>query len=175
MPRRTYYCVALLQGWSGSPGLFHSRISSNSVNKPCVYYIDFIIEGCTFEGHNRNIDQVLNILNQMGLKLNSEKKIVGVREIPFFEMDFIESSINVESCNQKQKGVLPVSDSVRDIKKLIGIFNLTRNFCPHLSFRLSPLQFSWVLRREYLLMSWKLSLPQFRKNHQHQLEFVLLS
>lgn len=85
----------------------------------------------------------------MGSRLTPSNLELSVPTLKFFGLDINRGSISVATYIQKQRENFPESNRVRDIRKLIGIFNVARPFCVHLASWLEPLQKQLTKKKEF--------------------------
>lgn len=136
--RFTY--TSLPQGWLNSSTIFHSRVRSCLEELPVVQYVDdLLIGGSNMSDHQKNVETVFQRLQDIGFHVNPEKLQFGVSRVQFLGYDISPGTFSLQTYVNKQKSQLPTAVSKRELRKIIGIFNVVRPVCYNLANWIQPL------------------------------------
>ena len=96
--------------------------------KVAVFIDDVMIATETEEGHDEIVEEVLRRLEENNLFVKSEKCVWKVREVGFLGVIIGEDGVRMEK--EKMQGVIewPVSKSMKDVQKFLGLANYYRWF-----------------------------------------------
>ena len=96
--------------------------------KVAVFIDDVMIATETEEGHDEIVEEVLRRLDENDLFVKPEKCIWKIREVGFLGVIIGEDGVKTEK--EKVQGVVewPVSKSVKDVQKFLGLANYYRRF-----------------------------------------------
>jgi len=96
--------------------------------KVAVFIDDVMIATETEEGHDEIVEEVLRRLDENDLFVKPEKCIWKIREVGFLGVIIGEDRVKTEK--EKVQGVVewPVSKSVKDVQKFLGLANYYRRF-----------------------------------------------
>lgn len=104
-----------------------------------VYIDDILVYSKTMEQHKIDVGEVLQALQEAGLKIKPEKCTFLCDEVPFF--GHIISAEGVRPDPEKVKVILdfPVPTNTTEILSFLGIFNWFKKFVPGLAELEAPL------------------------------------
>lgn len=98
---------------------------------PALNYIDdMVIEGRGIKNHNKHLRQILERLNEVGLKVNQTKAEIGLKKTIYLEYTIQKACYSLEDYILVQSQNIPPIKSRRDLFKIIGILNVCRGVCP---------------------------------------------
>jgi len=138
---RHYTYVTLPQGWSCSSELFHARLARLISSVGSFSYIDdILVGGSSMQEHDCNLGKVFQILADYGFRVNFAKVKLAVPCVRFLGFDVFPGGFSLSSFINEQRGTFPPSNSDRDIRKLLGIFNYCRKMVPRIDRVLKPIQ-----------------------------------
>jgi len=96
--------------------------------KVAVFIDDVMVAMETEEGHDEIVEELLRRLEENDLFVKPEKYVWKVREVGFLEVIIGKDRVRMEK--EKVQGVIewPVSKSVKDVQKFLGLANYYRQF-----------------------------------------------
>ena len=96
--------------------------------KIAVFIDDMMVATETEEGYDEIVEEVLRRLEKNDLFVKPEKCVWKAREVGFLEVIIGENRVRMEK--EKIQGVIewPVSKSVKDVQKFLGLANYYRRF-----------------------------------------------
>ena len=125
--------MVMFFGLTNSPTMFQAMMNDLLRDlvveeKVAVFINDVIVVIETKEGHNEIVEEVLRRLEENDLFVKPEKCVWKVREIGFLGVIIGEDRVRMEK--EKVQGVIkwPVSKSVKDVQKFLGLANYYRQF-----------------------------------------------
>jgi len=96
--------------------------------KVAVFINDVIVVIETKEEHNEIVEEVLRRLEENNLFVKPEKCVWKVREIGFLGVIIGEDRVRMEKEKVQRVIEWPVSKSVKDVQKFLGLANYYRQF-----------------------------------------------
>ena len=118
----------------------------------CVMYIDdILINGRSDEEHLQNLRQVLNRLQEKGIKLKKDKFDFMLDKVNY--LGFVISSTGISPIQDKVKAIhkAKAPNNVADLQSFIGMTNYLRQFIPNFAEIMSPL---YKLLRKNINWRW---------------------
>ena len=110
-----------------------------------MYFIDdILITGCTHQDHESNLKQVLNRLQQYGLRLNKSKYHFFQRELEF--LGHIVSCDGIRPTDSRIKAIqeAPAPTNKQQLQSFLGLMTYNAKYLPNLAHILHPLyQLLW--------------------------------
>jgi len=138
--KERYTYVTLPQGWKNSSALFHERMTSAFSSCNCVSYIDdFLVGGQTVFEHDKNLLEVFQVFSELGMQINFDKIQLAQPEVIFLGHDVFPGGYSLKSFVKRQCSNLPIANSTRQIRRILGIFNFCRGVVSRLDFLVEPL------------------------------------
>jgi transposase InsO family protein len=128
-------------GISAAPGFFQ-RLMENimkGISNVCVYLDDILVSGNSLQNHNETLKQVLQRLQEHGVKLNKEKSKIAVSELTC--LGHVISDGGIRPSPDKLRAVVdaPEPSNTTELKAFIGLVNYYGRFLKNLSTQLHPL------------------------------------
>ena len=104
-----------------------------------VYIDDILITGATVEEHIHTLDEVLQILETAGLKLNQTKCFFLHSQVEY--LGHIIDKDGLHSTAEKVQAIqeAPRPQNIGELKSFFGLINYYNRFLPNLSTKLAPL------------------------------------
>lgn len=136
------YCFKRLPfGISSAPEIFMRIMHDLLRDLPGVslYMDDILIYGSTEEEHDERLQQVMNVIQQSGLRLNKKKCVFRRQEIEF--LGHLVTSSGVRPSPSKVKAIqdMPAPKDVHSLRSTLGMLNYMAKFCPNLSGTITPM------------------------------------
>ena len=104
-----------------------------------VYLDDILIASKTKEDHQRHIQQVLQLLDSAGLKVNPQKCLLGRNELEFLGHHVSAAGIRPLPSRVKNITDIPRPERKKELQRILGMFNFYHRFIPRLAETLRPL------------------------------------
>jgi len=125
--------VVMFFGMTNLPATFQvmmNEILRDMINEGKVAaFVDDVLVGTEVEeGHDEVVEEVLRRLEENDLYVKPEKCVWKARKVPFLGVVMGEGRVEMEE--DKVEGVLkwPMLQSVRDVRKFLGLANYYRRF-----------------------------------------------
>jgi len=137
MPEESFEPTVMFFGLTNSPATF--QVMMNDLlrdliveEKVAVFIDDVMVVMETEEGGDEIVDEVLKRLEKNDLFVKPEKCVWKVREVEFLGVIIGEDGVRMEK--EKVQGVIewPVSKSVKDVQKFLGLANYYKQFVKEL-------------------------------------------
>ena len=151
--------VRLPFGLTSAPASFQNALETilrkeRNSKKCCIYIDDIIVYGKTKKEHDKNLLDVLNCLNESGIKLSKEKFVFCKESVKY--LGHIISSKGVATDPDKISLIKswPVPQTMKDLSRFLGFSNYYRKFIKNYSTCANPLES--ILRRDKKLSSSKI-------------------
>jgi len=127
-----YEPVVMFFGITNSPATFQgimNEILRDMINKrKIVAFVDNILIGTETEEHDKIVEEVLRRLEENNLYVKLEKCTWKVQKVNFLRVVMGQRKIEIEEDKIVKVLNWPVSKTVRDIKKFLGLANYYRRF-----------------------------------------------
>ena len=165
-------------GLSSAPSAFQKILSSILSGVKGAFNIidDIIVHGKDSEQHDERLNEVLSLLNEHHLSLNTGKCVFSATEVDFF--GYSVSAVGVRPLESNVKAILdlPEPKNTKELASFLGTTNFNLKFVPNYAQLADPLRLllrkdvPWVCRqrhnrqrllplnrRLHLLLSWRIS------------------
>jgi hypothetical protein len=125
------------QGYKNSPAIFQrgmNYILRDLRNLACIVYIDdILVFGKTEEEHDRNLQSILNRLEQYILQINVDKTVKKVENIEF--LGYQISYNKISPTISRSQGITDFKEpsSKRELQRFLGMVNYDRNFVKNIT------------------------------------------
>jgi len=133
MPEGSFEPMVMFFRLTNSPATFQAMMNDLLRDlvveeKVAVFIDDVMVATETEEGHDEIVEEVLRRLEENDLFVKPEKCVWKVREVEFLRVIIRENGVRMEK--EKVQGVIewPVSKSVKDVQKFLGLANYYRRF-----------------------------------------------
>lgn len=140
-PRGRFCFQRLPFGITSAPEIFQREMTKLlEGHEGCVVVMDdVLVYGRDQETHDRNLEAILQTIQESGLKLNKEKCHFSKKELVFF--GHIISGDGVKPDPDKVKAItdLPCPKDITQLRQVLGMVNYLGKFLPDLSTVLHPL------------------------------------
>ncbi|KAL0818832.1 hypothetical protein ABMA28_008152 [Loxostege sticticalis] len=139
--RGLYKYNRLVYGLSSSPGIFQKIMVDmfKNVENVVVFYDDILIRNSDLYSHLKTIQQVLNILEQNGLKIKRNKCSFLAKEVKYLGFIIDRNGVRVDPEKVEAITRMPHPNNVSELKSFIGMVIFYGKFIKNLSVHLSPL------------------------------------
>lgn len=139
---------------SSSPAIFQRTMEGvlKGISKVMVYLYDILLTGRDDQEHLRTLDQVLQRLEECGLRLKREKCKFFEKEVIFLGHKVDATGIHPVPIKVQVVQEAPTPTSVTELKAYLGLLNFFNRFLPNLSTLLAPLH---RLLKKDVPWSWK--------------------
>ena len=143
----------LVFGVSSAPAIFQRTIENivNGIPGIRVILDDMIITGANTEEHIRSLEQVLQRLQEHGLRVNNEKCSFFQDKLSFCGHDIDEKGLHKMDAKIEAIVNAPEISNVRQLRSFLGLVQYYAKFLPNLSTVLHPLH---ALLRKNARWSW---------------------
>lgn len=94
---------------------------------------DILVYGKTLEQHDQWFTKVLGRIDSAGLKLNREKCLMRQSQLHFLGQLIDESGVRPDPGKVQAIRELPPPRNVRELKRVLGMFNYLGKYIPNLS------------------------------------------
>ena len=139
----TYKFLRLPMGLSTSPASFQllmDKVLHGLKFKSCLCYLDdVLICSETFEQHISDLQEVFQRFRSAGLKLGPQKCTFAESSCVFLGHLISKEGIQPPPDRIKALDEYLAPKNVKELRRLIGMFNWFRKFIPNFSIRISPL------------------------------------
>ena len=101
---------------------------------------DILIFGRTRKEHDTNLRNVLDRARNMGIRFNSDKMAINVKQVPFF--DHVITDKGLQAGNSKVEAImkLDIPDTCEKFERFLGMVNYICKFASNLAEITSPLR-----------------------------------
>jgi hypothetical protein len=131
------------QGFKNSPAIFQrmmSQIFSDLIGKKCLVYIDdILVFGENIIEHDKNLEDVLEILKKYGLEENLIKRNERKTRIQFLGYDIEKNKIKPTLVRAQGIADFPIPKNKKQVQKFLGMINYDRLFVKNITETLKPL------------------------------------
>ena len=132
-PEGSFELTVMFFGLTNSPAIFQAMINNLLrdlvVEKKVAVFIDNVMIATeTEEGHDEIVEEVLRRLEENDLFVKPEKCVWKVREVGFLGVIIGEDRVRMEKEKVQRVIEWPVSKSVKDVQKCLGLANYYRQF-----------------------------------------------
>ena len=104
------------------------------------YVDDFVVGGASVKDHDDRLYSLLQVLHRYGFRLNLTKIQTAVERVRLLGINLFHGTYSLKSFILSQQQALPQARTLREVRKLLGLFNFVRGFVPRLDALLLPLQ-----------------------------------
>ncbi|KAL1458772.1 hypothetical protein WDU94_008888 [Cyamophila willieti] len=134
-PFARFKFLRLPYGLSCAPEKFHQKVVDFMSDIPgvLVYIDDILIYGSTKEEHNNRLQQVLNRVREINLKLNKAKCKIGVDKVNFLGHCFQSTGMSPDESKVEAIQQIPQPTSVVELQRFLGMVNYLGSYIPNLS------------------------------------------
>ena len=116
------------------------RVLGGLTPKKCLVYLDdILVTGKDFEEHLRNLEEVLQAIQEAGLKLKPSKCVFAQTSLKY--LDFIVSNKGLAPDPEKVKAVVKYEqpENLTELRRSMGLVSYYRRFVSGFSDIASPL------------------------------------
>ena len=112
---------------------------------------DIVVYGVSYEDHDANLINLLNVAQVEGLILNSKKLELKRPRVSFFGAEY--SADGMHPCPKKIQGITEMTPPIdkQQLASFIGMVTYMGNFVPHLSHHTEPL---WAMLKQDAVFAW---------------------
>ena len=122
-------------GVKPASGIFQRFIKNKLSNIPCtvVKIDDILITGKNDEEHLKNIEKVLEILNELGATVNKNKCLFVANEIEY--IGFLKDKNSIHVIPRKMDPIInmPQVTNVKQLQSFLGKVNYYSKFIPNMA------------------------------------------
>ena len=140
-PKGRYCFKRLPFGITSAPEIFQRKMQEllQGHEGTVIYMDDVLVFGGTMEEHDRNLERVMETIQQSGLKLNREK--CKLRQSSLHFLGHVISKDGIAPCPDRVSAItaLETPQTVSELKRVLGMVNYLGRYLPHLSHTLQPL------------------------------------
>ena len=112
---------------------------------------DVVIHGVTLEDHDRNLNDFLLRCQEKGIRLNSEKLELRMKEITFMGHKITDKGLESDPEKVRAIGEMTPPRNLEELRRYLGLVNYLGKFLPHVTDSLQPLQ---NLLRKDVIWTW---------------------
>ena len=143
----------LIFGISSAFEIFQKKIELVINNCPGTKNIsdDILVWGKTIDEHNENLNNVLTVLLNHGLRLNKEKCIFGTTSLVFAGHTLTQDGIKPEESKIKAIQQIKTPTNTTEVRSLLGLVNFCNRFIPNYSTTTEPIR---ILTRKTETFHW---------------------
>ena len=129
-------------GISASSDIFNQKVTEIFEGTTGVTAIvdDILIYGQTRQEHDSNLRSVLKRAQIKGIKLNPEKCVIGVTEVPFFGHLITSNGLRPDPSKVKAIQKLQIPQNKQELGTVLGMINYLQKFSPNLAEITAPLR-----------------------------------
>ena len=173
-------------GLKSSPGLFQSFMSKllHNVSNVIIYQDDVLIMTPDVASHQLILREVLSILKNAGIKLNTKKCKFYTDEVTYLGHIFNNTGVHTDPEKIKAIVAAPPPENLKQLQSFLGLSNFYSRFVPGFASTVQPLYqllkkgvpFSWGNEQQMSFLKIKdllaknRALTLFNPNHQTMLE-----
>ena len=133
MPEGLFEPMVMFFGLTNSPAMFQAMMNDLLRDlvveeKVAVFIDDVMIATETEEGHNEIVKEVLKRLEENDLFVKPEKCVWKIKEVGFLGVIIGEDGLRMKKEKVQEVIEWPVSRSVKDVQKCLGLANYYRMF-----------------------------------------------
>ena len=134
-PKGLKQYTRMLYGVKPASGIFQRFIENKLSNIPCtvVKIDDILITGKNDEEHLKNIEKVLEILNELGATVNKNKCLFFANEIEYIGFLIDKNGIRVNPRKIDPIINMPQPTNVKQLQSFLGAVNYYSNFIPNMA------------------------------------------
>lgn len=140
-------------GVSSAPAIFQRTMETllRDISNVVVYLDDVLVSGASEEEHLRTLDQVLERLCLVGLRLKLSKCAFMLPLVEY--LGHVISAEGIHPSKEKTKAIMnvPTPQNVTQLKSFLGLLNYYGKFLPHLATTLAPL---YSLLQKHRTWNW---------------------
>jgi len=156
----TYKYLRLPMGLKTSPNtmqLLMDRVLKGLTFKSCLSYLDdLLIASSTFESHVEEVSEVFNRLREANLKIGPMKCSFAQSQCTFLGHEVSSNGIRPPKDRLDKIKHLQPPRNIRELRRILGLFNWFRKFIPNFSTAAAPLtklmrknrQFEWFTEQQ---------------------------
>ena len=143
-------------GIASAPAIFqrHMEMLLQGLDGVSVYLDDVLVAGCTFDEHQNRLAEVLQRLENSGMRINKQKCFFLRPSIEY--LGHIVDEEGIRPTEEKVKAIkeAPAPTNVTQLRSFLGLINYYNKFLPNLAANLTPLysllnkQQRWVWNNE---------------------------
>ena len=150
-----YEYTRLPFGVSSAPSIFQRTMENllQGIEKLAIYIDDILITGRTEEEHLCNLDEVLQRLEEAGMRLKEKKCTFMAESVEYLGYRISKEGLH-HPTDEKVRAVTlaPEPTNVSELKAFLGLINYYGKFLPNLSTVLEPL---YRLLQKRTLWAWQ--------------------
>ncbi|RXN33947.1 retrotransposon-like family member retr-1 [Labeo rohita] len=138
-PFGRYSFLRMPFGISSAPEVFHRAMEHiiEGIDGVRVYVDDIVLWGSTIEQHNKRLMEVLQQMQNYGLKLNKDKCQFGAKEITFLGDKLTEGGVEPDKSKVQAILKMPRPTDRKAVLRVMGMINFVGKFIPNLSSKTS--------------------------------------
>ena len=139
--RGLYRYTRLPFGVSSAPAIFQRTMETLLRDLPMVvvYIDDILVAGRSQEEHLANLAQVLQRLEDAGMRLKKEKCSFCLAEVEYLGHSISAEGLRPSTTNVQAITAAPKPSKVSELKSFLGLVNYYAKFIPNLATTLAPL------------------------------------
>jgi hypothetical protein len=151
------------QGLCGPPMHFQQEMNERFAHLGFVFVFmdDILVASSSYEEHLVHLEEVFQILSDLGATLNMEKCHFLQEKVTYLGMEISQNSIRPAPRNLELLRAMKMPTTKRGIRRILGSINFFRSMIPNLSTRLHPITsktsdsvpFSWTAADTALITS----------------------
>ena len=128
-------------GVASAPAIFQRTMETllQGIPNVSVYLDDILITGASTADHLRNLDEVLQRLENAGMRLKKEKCAYLLDEIEYLGHKITKEGLQPTESKVRAVAHAPVPTRVSELRSFLGLINYYGKFVPHLSTTAAPL------------------------------------
>ena len=136
-----YRYQRLLFGVSSAPAIFQRtmEVLLQGIPNVSVYLDDILITGPSVSDHLRNFDEVLQRLEDKGMRLKKENCAFLLDEIEYLGHKITKDGLQPTESKVRAVAHVPVPSRVSELRSFLGLVNYYGKFVPNLSTAAAPL------------------------------------
>ncbi|XP_055542934.1 uncharacterized protein K02A2.6-like [Wyeomyia smithii] len=129
-----YRFCRLMFGIKSAPELFQREMEHlfRGIKGLVVYMDDVLIHGATEEEHDKALQDVLDRLASVNMKINRAKSVLSVKEVIF--LGYRISTDGIHPTDEKIQAIMDLQPpaNVSELRSLLGLLNFLGKFLPNL-------------------------------------------
>ena len=129
-------------GLSGAPATFQrlmDKVLRGTSGFAGVYLDDIIVYGNTWSEHLKNLEIVLQKVQEAGLTLKLKKCNFGVSECTYLGHRIGRGGVLPENSKVKAIQEMPIPRNKKQVRSFLGMVGYYRRFIPHFATKAEPL------------------------------------
>jgi len=161
------YC-RLPFGVAAAPAIFQRAMDTLLQGVPNVicYIDDLLVTGQSDEEHLRNLEKVLHLLKEQGIRLKQEKCSFLQSEVEYLGYRIDEKGIHTSPSKLEAIQQAPTPTNTTELRSFLGLLNYYGKFIPNLSTMIYPLN---ALLRQGARWKWSTQCEASFKEAKHAL------